>query len=173
MRTNKTDINNSRRVSDFYNQPVSVSANIKHHPIALQSSLFGKRSVALMHQPLIGMFGGRIGAGFHVSFVGGESLGDFPADLGVLFYERGNFFVVADEVGEDQHLPVAPGPGADSDRRNSQLARDAFADFRRDAFEHHRKDPRRFERFGVGQQLRGLCGGAALPPGLSGFGKKK
>ncbi len=83
----------------------------------------------------------------HLGRVARDRVADRRSELRVLLDEARRFAVIeAEQVVPDEHLAIATGPGADSDRRDRQRLGDAGRDGSRDGLEDNREAPRRLER---------------------------
>ena len=95
---------------------------------------------------VIGLGVGRECAVADVVAIGPDGAGNDFADVGVLAREfRRRVEGEAEEIVRDEDLAVAIGAGADTDRRDLELARDLRGKFARDGFEDDCESARGFD----------------------------
>src|SRR3989442_9411679 len=132
--------------------------------IACSCMAFADSMTAALAGGVLVLRGGE-GATAHV--LGELARGGFDrlAEFGVLTDElRDMVRIQAEDVLDDEHLPIAVGSGADPDRGNRQCLRYSLAERTGDRLQHHGEGARLFQRPGIGEDLLRRLGAAALHP---------
>ena len=109
------------------------------------------------------MLGPGEGAAPHLCRIRLERVADLAREVGVPLHEpRQVALGQAEQVVVDEHLAVAPGAGADPDRRDLEPPGDLVGHGCRHGLQHQRDAARRLERQRAVDELTGGRGGLAL-----------
>src|SRR6202022_2640445 len=141
-----------------------MSAPAWRQAIACSCMAFADSMTKVLAGGVLVLRGGE-GAAAHilVELAGGGF--DRLTEFGVLADElRDMVRIQAEDILNDEHLPIAVRSSADADRGNRQLLRDPLAECAGDRLEHYRKRARLFQRLGVIQDLLRRLVAAALHP---------